>query len=61
MTVRSAGNGFGRIGRSFFRAVLDQRADYVEAVAVNGLTAAATPGRPRHPAESVRLLDSSAA
>ncbi|MCW2637968.1 MAG: gap [Dactylosporangium sp.] len=37
MTIRVGINGFGRIGRNFFRAVLDQRAD-VEIVGVNDLT-----------------------
>jgi glyceraldehyde 3-phosphate dehydrogenase len=37
MTVRVGINGFGRIGRSFLRAVLDQEAD-VDVVAVNDLT-----------------------
>jgi len=37
VTIRVGINGFGRIGRNFFRAVLDQRAD-VEIVAVNDLT-----------------------
>ncbi|HVX21655.1 MAG TPA: type I glyceraldehyde-3-phosphate dehydrogenase [Acidimicrobiales bacterium] len=41
MTVRVGINGFGRIGRNFVRAVLDQGAD-VEVVAVNDLTSAAT-------------------
>jgi glyceraldehyde 3-phosphate dehydrogenase len=36
MTVRVGVNGFGRIGRNFYRAVLDQGAD-VEFVAVNDL------------------------
>jgi len=36
MTVRVGVNGFGRIGRNFFRAVADQGAD-VEFVAVNDL------------------------
>jgi len=39
MTVRVGINGFGRIGRNFVRAVLDQAAD-VEVVAVNDLTSA---------------------
>ena len=34
MTVRVGVNGFGRIGRNFYRAVLAQGAD-VEFVAVN--------------------------
>jgi glyceraldehyde 3-phosphate dehydrogenase len=34
-------NGFGRIGRSFFRAALEQNAD-IEIVAINDLTDAAT-------------------
>ncbi|MDT5037510.1 MAG: hypothetical protein QOE03_2695, partial [Micromonosporaceae bacterium] len=37
MTIRVGINGFGRIGRNFFRAVLDQRAD-IEIVGVNDLT-----------------------
>ncbi|MGH9082212.1 MAG: type I glyceraldehyde-3-phosphate dehydrogenase [Acidimicrobiales bacterium] len=37
MTVRVGINGFGRIGRSFLRAALDQEAD-LEVVAVNDLT-----------------------
>src|SRR5512133_1561702 len=37
VTIRVGINGFGRIGRNFFRAVLDQRAD-VEVVGVNDLT-----------------------
>ena len=36
MTVRVGVNGFGRIGRNFYRAVLAQGAD-VEFVAVNDL------------------------
>ena len=41
MTVRIGINGFGRIGRSYLRAVLANGAD-VEVVAVNDLTDAAT-------------------
>jgi len=41
MTVRVGINGFGRIGRNFLRAVLDQGAD-VDVVAVNDLTSAET-------------------
>jgi glyceraldehyde 3-phosphate dehydrogenase len=41
MTVRVGINGFGRIGRNFLRAVLDQGAD-VDIVAVNDLTSAET-------------------
>jgi glyceraldehyde 3-phosphate dehydrogenase len=41
MTVRVGINGFGRIGRNFLRAVLDQGAD-VDVVAVNDLTSADT-------------------
>jgi glyceraldehyde 3-phosphate dehydrogenase len=41
MTTTVAINGFGRIGRSFFRAVLAQQAD-VRIVAVNDLTDAST-------------------
>ena len=37
MTVRVGINGFGRIGRNFFRAALEQGAD-IEVVAVNDLT-----------------------
>jgi len=37
MTVRVGINGFGRIGRNFFRAILDTGAD-IEIVAVNDLT-----------------------
>ena len=37
MTIRVGVNGFGRIGRNFFRAVRSQNAD-VEVVAVNDLT-----------------------
>ena len=37
MTIRVGINGFGRIGRNFTRAVLDQGAD-IEIVAVNDLT-----------------------
>ncbi|MDR0945062.1 MAG: type I glyceraldehyde-3-phosphate dehydrogenase [Bifidobacteriaceae bacterium] len=37
MTVRVGINGFGRIGRNFFRAMVDQGAD-MEIVAVNDLT-----------------------
>src|SRR5262245_32557819 len=37
VTIRVGINGFGRIGRNFFRAVLDQRAD-IEVVGVNDLT-----------------------
>jgi glyceraldehyde 3-phosphate dehydrogenase len=41
MTVRVGINGFGRIGRSFLRAVLDTGAD-IEVVGVNDLTSADT-------------------
>ncbi|MGI8946524.1 MAG: type I glyceraldehyde-3-phosphate dehydrogenase [Ornithinimicrobium sp.] len=41
MTVRVGINGFGRIGRNFFRAVRDSGAD-IEIVAVNDLTDNAT-------------------
>ena len=41
MTVRVGINGFGRIGRNFFRAVQKQGAD-VEIVAVNDLGDQAT-------------------
>lgn len=37
MTTRVGINGFGRIGRNFFRAALEQKADF-EIVAVNDLT-----------------------
>ena len=37
MTIRVGINGFGRIGRNFFRAVLE-RSDDLEVVAVNDLT-----------------------
>ena len=37
MTVKVGINGFGRIGRNFFRALKDQGAD-LEVVAVNDLT-----------------------
>ncbi|MDQ1606500.1 MAG: hypothetical protein QOJ18_867, partial [Microbacteriaceae bacterium] len=37
MTVKIGINGFGRIGRNYFRAVLAQGAD-LEVVAVNDLT-----------------------
>ncbi|MEY3147688.1 MAG: glyceraldehyde-3-phosphate dehydrogenase, partial [Actinomycetota bacterium] len=41
MTVRVGINGFGRIGRNFFRAVQAQGAD-IEIVAVNDLGSVAT-------------------
>ncbi|MCZ4121181.1 MULTISPECIES: type I glyceraldehyde-3-phosphate dehydrogenase [unclassified Streptomyces] len=41
MTIRVGINGFGRIGRNFFRAVLEQGAD-IEIVGVNDLTDNAT-------------------
>ena len=41
MTVRVGINGFGRIGRNFYRAVLARKAD-VDVVAVNDLTSPAT-------------------
>ncbi|MFI0721246.1 type I glyceraldehyde-3-phosphate dehydrogenase [Streptomyces sp. NPDC021224] len=41
MTIRVGINGFGRIGRNFFRAVLEQGAD-IEIVAVNDLGDTAT-------------------
>ena len=41
MTVRVGINGFGRIGRNYYRALLAQGAD-VEIVAVNDLTDNAT-------------------
>ena len=41
MTVRVGINGFGRIGRNYLRAVLEQDAD-IEVVAVNDLAPPAT-------------------
>ena len=41
MTIRVGINGFGRIGRNIFRAVVDQGAD-IEVVAVNDITTPAT-------------------
>ncbi|MEO7269222.1 MAG: glyceraldehyde 3-phosphate dehydrogenase NAD-binding domain-containing protein, partial [Knoellia sp.] len=41
MTVRVGINGFGRIGRNFYRAVIASGAD-IEIVAVNDLTDNAT-------------------
>lgn len=41
MTVRVGINGFGRIGRNYLRAVLEQDAD-VEVVAANDLAPPAT-------------------
>jgi glyceraldehyde-3-phosphate dehydrogenase/erythrose-4-phosphate dehydrogenase len=41
VTIRVGINGFGRIGRNFFRAVLQQGAD-IEVVGVNDLTDNAT-------------------
>ncbi|NKX49046.1 aldehyde dehydrogenase, partial [Arthrobacter deserti] len=41
MTIRVGINGFGRIGRNFFRAALAQGAD-LDIVAVNDLTDADT-------------------
>ena len=38
MTIRVGINGFGRIGRNFYRAVLAQGADDIELVGVNDLT-----------------------
>nr|NLI51026.1 type I glyceraldehyde-3-phosphate dehydrogenase [Propionibacterium sp.] len=38
MTVKVGINGFGRIGRNYFRALLAQGGDEVEVVAVNDLT-----------------------
>ena len=38
MTIRVGINGFGRIGRNFYRAVLAQRADDIELVGVNDIT-----------------------
>ena len=38
MTIRVGINGFGRIGRNFYRAVLAQGADDIDLVAVNDLT-----------------------
>ena len=37
MTVKVGINGFGRIGRNFFRAMIEQKAD-LDIVAVNDLT-----------------------
>ncbi|TIH63447.1 aldehyde dehydrogenase, partial [Klebsiella pneumoniae] len=37
MTVRVGINGFGRIGRNFYRAIREQGAD-IEVVGVNDLT-----------------------
>jgi glyceraldehyde 3-phosphate dehydrogenase len=42
VTIRVGINGFGRIGRNFFRAVLAQRATGIEIVGVNDLTDNAT-------------------
>ena len=42
MTTRVGINGFGRIGRNFFRAALEQGAD-IEIVAANDLTDNKTP------------------
>jgi glyceraldehyde 3-phosphate dehydrogenase len=42
VTIRVGINGFGRIGRNFFRALLAQGANDVEVVAVNDLTDNAT-------------------
>jgi glyceraldehyde 3-phosphate dehydrogenase len=41
MTVRVGINGFGRIGRNFYRALLERKAD-IDVVAVNDLTSTAT-------------------
>jgi glyceraldehyde 3-phosphate dehydrogenase (phosphorylating) len=38
MTIRVGINGFGRIGRNFYRAVLAQDADDIELVGVNDIT-----------------------
>ncbi len=38
MTIRIGINGFGRIGRNFYRAVLAQGADDIELVGVNDIT-----------------------
>ena len=38
MTIRLGINGFGRIGRNFYRAVLAQGADDIELVGVNDIT-----------------------
>ena len=38
MTIRVGINGFGRIGRNFFRAIRSQGAD-IEIVGINDLTA----------------------
>jgi predicted homoserine dehydrogenase-like protein len=42
MTIRIGINGFGRIGRQVFRAVLDYHTDALEVVAINDLTDTAT-------------------
>jgi glyceraldehyde 3-phosphate dehydrogenase len=42
VTIRVGINGFGRIGRNFFRALLAQGANDIEVVAVNDLTDNAT-------------------
>src|SRR3954454_11975657 len=42
VTTRVGVNGFGRIGRNFFRAVLSHPSNDVEVVAVNDLTDNAT-------------------
>jgi glyceraldehyde 3-phosphate dehydrogenase len=41
MTVKIGINGFGRIGRNFYRSMIEQGAD-LEVVAVNDLTDNAT-------------------
>ena len=55
MTIRVGINGFGRIGRNYFRALLEQGAD-IEIVAVNDLGDTATTGSPaqvrHHPGPS---------
>jgi len=42
VAVRVGINGFGRIGRNFWRAVAQQRPGQIEIVAVNDLTSTAT-------------------
>ena len=44
MAIKVGINGFGRIGRQTFRALIDEYADEVEVVAVNDLTDTKTLG-----------------
>ena len=44
MAIRVGINGFGRIGRQTYRALIDEYADDVEVVAVNDLTDSKTLG-----------------